>query len=159
VYAPSFTDAHGGTESPDAAYAPESSDWDPRDAPTQVKLVDLLQFLDARLSSPRPLGLAVIVSAWDLVEDTSVLEISPKCWMAKRMPLLNQFLHANTDIFNIQVYGVSAQGGTLDEEESAEELAKVMPPSHRIRVRKDEEDLDHDITEPVKWLMQLDAES
>ena len=159
VHAPDFTGADGGTAPSGAAYRPQSSDWDPRDAPTQVKLVDLLQFLDAHLSCSRPLGLAIIVSAWDLVEDTPSPDISPKGWIEDRMPLLNQFIQSNPDIINTEVYGLSAQGGRLDEPDSVESLARIMPPSERIRVRQGQKYLDHDITEPVKWLMQLDAES
>ena len=43
--------------------------WDPRRAPAQTKLVDVLQSLEPLLPTPRPVRVALVVSAWDLVEE------------------------------------------------------------------------------------------
>jgi hypothetical protein len=143
--------------SPDSVGAPPSSrgeadtgclttpEWDPEDAPTQTQLVDLLQFV-ASLNTKRPIRIAVIISAWDLVKERE----SPEKWLRKRLPLLWQYLASNTESFAAAFYGVSAQGGSLAE---AGELQKKQHPSDRIRVVENDLSESHDITLPVKWVM------
>jgi hypothetical protein len=121
---------------------PVSSDWQAKTAPTQVQMVELLQFL-AELSESR-LRLAVIVSAWDLVKE----QITPAEWVEKRMPLLWQYIAANPDSFTVSYMGVSAQGGersdvSLLEHEIASQRIKIRAPGGK----------EHDITQPVRWLM------
>jgi hypothetical protein len=124
--------------------------WHPKFAPTQVQLIEVLQFL---LREPQvyPLSrLAVIVSAWDLVKDDYD---SPTAWLLKRLPMLYQFLKANSDRVSFKVFGVSAQGGQLGKDD-AEMLGKIRQ-AERIEVVTDvagEYDK-HDITAPIKWLM------
>ena len=120
--------------------------WKPEDAPTQIQLIDLLQFI-ATLNKMQPIKLAVVVSAWDRITNGS----SPSEWIRKRLPLLSQYLRANPDVFSSEFYGVSAQGGRLEE---AEELRKKVRPSDRIRVVKDDLSESHDITAPVRWIME-----
>lgn len=76
--------------------------------PTQVKLVELLQFIASRDYFSPPFRLAVAVSAWDLLSDPSC---TPRQWLQTRMPLLSQFLECNLESFEVSCYGVSAQGG------------------------------------------------
>src|ERR1700733_7707393 len=48
----------------DDKQAPETAEeWDPEKAPTQVQLVELLQFADQRIKADRPVRVAVIISA------------------------------------------------------------------------------------------------
>ncbi|MCU1305272.1 MAG: hypothetical protein JWQ87_5556 [Candidatus Sulfotelmatobacter sp.] len=82
--------------------------WDIETSPTQVQLVELLQFILGRDYFRPGFRLAVVISAWDLV-DQSVAD--PSEWVAKHLPLLGQFLDSNTDAFEVSLYGVSAQGG------------------------------------------------
>lgn len=121
--------------------------WDARSAPTQVKLVELLQFHAARRDVRSTLRVALIVSAWDLVRNAGQ---TPEQWIASRLPLLDQFLKANHEQFPTACYGLSAQGGELPEDE--ERLLTMHRPSERIimisQVRES-----HDVTLPIKWLM------
>lgn len=119
--------------------------WEPRLAPTQVQLVDLLQFVD-QFATRRPLRLAVIVSAWDLVQ-----EASPNSWIGKRLPLLYQYLTANQDAFTCQYFGISGQGGDLEKD--AARLRALSEPSQRIEVVTDGNEPTCDITLPVRWTM------
>jgi hypothetical protein len=121
--------------------------WNADDAPTQVQLVELLQFLADRVTTPLPLRVAVIVSAWDLV--ISYEEKSPEKWLTDRLPLLAQFLKANPEIFERRVYGVSAQGGDLKD---ADGLLKKHVSSQRIIIVGYNCN-QNDLTAPVKWLM------
>ncbi len=122
--------------------------WDAERAPTQVQLVELLQFLPERATTPFPLRVAVIISAWDLVSHE---ENSPEEWLTARLPLLDQFLKANPDIFERRIYGVSAQGGDLKD---AHGLLDKDVPSQRIVIVGDNCHNQNDLTEPVKWLMR-----
>ncbi len=121
--------------------------WDPDRAPTQVKLVDLLQFLDRPPFSIEHLRVAVIVSAWDLIRDDAG---SPARWLATRLPLLDQYLRADPERYAVRVYGVSAQGGDLGRD--GERLLREPTPARRIAVMGDESG-EHDLTAPVRWVM------
>lgn len=118
------------------------SDWEAKTAPTQVQMVELLQFM-AELSE-RHLRLAVVVSAWDLVKGT----VTPAEWVEKRLPLLWQYIAANHALFTAEFMGVSAQGG----ERTDASLLEYEAASHRIQIHAAGSE-NHDITHPVRWLM------
>jgi hypothetical protein len=82
--------------------------WDSERSPTQVQLVDLLQFMADRGHFQPPFRLALAVSAWDRVIASNR---RPSDWVATELPLLHQFLESNGDLFEVSFYGVSAQGG------------------------------------------------
>ena len=82
--------------------------WDIEKAPTQVQLVDLLQFISSREYFRPPFRLGIVVSAWDVLVK---LHAAPADWISGQLPLLRQFLDCNEEIFDIAFYGVSAQGG------------------------------------------------
>jgi len=121
-------------------------DWNPEKTPTQIQLVDILQFI-AALNTRRPIKLAVVVSAWDRITNTT----QPSKWIENRLPLLSQYLTANKEIFLKESYGISAQGGNLDE---ADKLRENVRPSDRIRVVRNDLSESHDITIPIQWIME-----
>lgn len=123
--------------------------WSPDKTPTQVVLVDILQ----ALTMP-PLGsygrkLAVIISAWDKAED---MQITPNKYLQVHLPLLHQFLKYSGIFSDINIFGVSAQGGDFESAEDAERLKAEDVPSNRIKV-VDADHVDHDLTLPIQWLM------
>jgi len=135
--------------------------WEARLAPTQVQLVDLLQLfrqppLDVRLKR-----LAVILSAWDKVEEEGR---APAEFLAERLPLLQQYLEAKNDGWEWKVYGVSAQGADYEREDKRfpagpkldklNELKRLDEPSMRIKVVTQDSEVSSDLTEPISWLMQ-----
>lgn len=119
--------------------------WTVEMLPTQAKLVELLQFL-LELVDQR-LRVAVVVSAWDLVAG---LGQTPREYVSGRMPLLRQFLHANDDIVDHAVFGISAQGGEIPADKPR--LLQIDS-LKRILVCHDSEN-DHDITKPLEWLLR-----
>lgn len=125
-------------------------DWSPKHVPEQVRLVDLLQFLLRPPFIRRPRRLAVIVSAWDVVDQPKPI---PKNWLAREMPFLHQFLNNNQDSFDFRVFGVSAQGGSLTSEVTRLHLAKQTP-SKRIQCIEPSID-QHDLTAPLMWLCAI----
>lgn len=122
-------------------------EWDPGKAPTQVQLVELLQFIQWQHHLENINRVAVIVSAWDLVRGKYS---SPEEWLSKRLPLLDQYLRANRERFPSRVYGLSAQGGPLEGDVTR--LQQYERQSERITI-VGEDCAPHDITTPVKWVM------
>ncbi len=116
--------------------------------PTQVQLIDLLQLVLERASGPFPKKLAVIISAWDIVGEP---HIAPERWLAARLSMLSQYLHANPEQVDVRVYGLSAQGGDLERD--IDRLATLDHPSERIMVLAQDVDIHHDVTAPIRWLM------
>jgi hypothetical protein len=129
-----------------------TKEWDPENAPTQVQLVDLLQFVDERASTSRAIRVAVIVSAWDLVLDQYPGESGARDWLENRTPFLDQYFKSNFERFHVRVYGVSAQGGDLKTK--LKELQEIECASNRI-VIEGPSCSPHDISEPVRWCLAL----
>jgi Double-GTPase 1 len=122
--------------------------WEPRKADEQAKLVDILQSL-VDFSQDRRWRLGIVVSAWDLVRKVDSKAL-PREWIEMNMPLLRQYLQSNRSSFEVETFGVSAQGG--DPTSDAERLQNFDSQSERVLVvAKDYEG--HDLTRVVAWLM------
>lgn len=123
-----------------------SNPWSVEMIPTQVKLVELIQFIMEYAKSP--LRLAVVISAWDLVKGT--IEYSPHEYVSRSTPLLRQFLDANDDLLEYRIFGVSAQGGSIPEDRD-----KLLKLDELTRITVcDCTASDHDITRPIAWLLE-----
>jgi hypothetical protein len=96
------------------------------DAPDQVVLVELLQFVEELRAPSRPPKLAVMISAWDLVEHEG---LTPRQWLEAWAPLLAQFVDANKMKWSTEVFGVSAFGG--DPSREKQRLLDVDLPADR----------------------------
>jgi hypothetical protein len=133
--------------------APEAvEEWDPEKAPTQVQLVELLQFADHCIKADRPVRIAVIISAWDLVKNDYPGYAGPKKWLEDRTSYLDQYLKSNFEQFKVRVYGVSAQGGDLKADR--ELLLSFEHASDRILI-EGPDCSPHDISEPIRWCLGL----
>jgi hypothetical protein len=159
--AKAFAEGKASTESKAVAegQGPRPADpvFDPARTPVQVRLVDLLQSLRLDPFSKRPFRIAVVVSAWDLAQAKTADE-----WLAKRMPLLDQFLRGGEIADSIRVYGVSAQGGMYPkkgnkDDEERKRIMSIHPASKRISVVGHGAG-EHDLTHPVRWLSGLETE-
>lgn len=117
-----------GGDEPKPKVKAQDKPWDPEKSPTQVQLVDILQFMSGRSYFQPGFRLAVVVSAWDRVTPKNR---RPSDWIKTELPLLKQFLESNEDLFEVSFYGISAQGGryalphlTADNFDDAKALAK-----------------------------------
>lgn len=126
--------------------AEKINEWSAEDVPEQVRLVDLLQFLQRAPFTRRRRRLAVIVSAWDVIADAN---LTPSQWLAREMPFLHQFLSSNSQAFESRVYGVSAQGGSV-KGEVREKLLRMVPSERLLCVGP--ESRENDLTVPIMWL-------
>lgn len=120
--------------------------FDPESMPEETNVVEFLQVMNRRPLVPRQRRMAVIVSAWDVAEAS---ELAPAAWLEVNRPMLAQFLSGNAHLWEVQVFGVSAQGGVLPRDRAAlrgmkpGEKAKVVGPSA----------LPHDLSAPIRWIM------
>lgn len=121
--------------------------WDAAEMPTQVMLVELLQLLASR-SRRRKLSVALIISAWDVVESITPGE-EPGNWVRSMLPLLHQYLQSKDEPWNC--YGISAQGGELPNEK--DRLLQLNRASERVIVKSATALSQHDLTAPVRWLL------
>lgn len=136
----------GGATPPTKSAPQQAIPWQPEESGTDVQLVDLLQCIRFHMGERREqIRLALGVSAWDLVDDAS-----PTDWLKRRLPLLQQYLDANSDSIQLRVYGISAQGGAY--EKGTEDLLEKLNPSERIKI-VGEDCKPHDVTAPIAWLL------
>ena len=122
--------------------------WSFDKVPTQVKIVDLLQLHLKHLKNGELSRVVVVISAWDRIPKKSEI---PKEWLEARLPLLHQYLHANQDWIDSEVFGVSAQGG--DIEEDRDNLLRMRDASLRIIVRE-KDGKDANICTPITWVLR-----
>jgi len=137
--------ARGAPHADDANTAVQ---WDPEKSPTQVQLVEILQFISHRDHFQPPFRLAIMISAWDTI---ARFKDTPQQWLSKRLPLLDQFLRSNDDSFQTIVYGVSAQGGEYSAAKNPELLKKS--PGNRVQLVGENVKNPHDLTESLKCLI------
>lgn len=124
--------------------------WSIEKLPTQVALVELLQFVLE--SAAKKVRVAVVISAWDLVEKASFTG-APQEYLAREMPFLRQFLESNDDLFEHTVFGVSAQGGDITVDEQKKALLDLDDALKRVKVLHGNE-ASQDITKPLAWLLE-----
>lgn len=125
--------------------------FEPSKMPEEVKIVEFLQMANRRPRKPIRRKLALVVSAWDVVD--SSIRNDPAKWFAQNRIMLHQFLQNNSDLWETRIYGISAQGGRLPEDKH--KLEKMEVPSERITVVGPEVS-EHDLTSPLRWLMVQD---
>lgn len=120
---------------------------DPFDDPTEVQLVELLQFVSV-IRSNKSVNLVIIVSAWDLIENTYQ---KPQDYIEKELPLLFQYVFCNNIEFNVSFYGVSAQGGKLTNNDERIELCEKFNEDHKTRIKVVNQygELNNDLSLPI----------
>jgi len=102
--------------SPLTDVSPQKDTAEKEKPPTQVVLVDWLQFLrkaftDRVNGTYRP-RVGLVVAAWDLAPNDQKLA-GPEAWLASNLPLLSQFIQSNDGEFEFAYFGVSVASGDL----------------------------------------------
>lgn len=127
--------------------------------PTQVMLCELIRFLEISLAKredgtlPR---LAVVVTAWDLV-DTETFERGPLAYLAREYPLVAGKL---TDLksLNVLVFGLSSVGGDLKNDPVYRQAFLEDGPDGKGWAAVEDQGgwrKDRDITLPIAWAVGL----
>lgn len=139
------TEVGAEEEDDDEKPAPESKPWSPEMAPTQVMLVEVLQFAEEL----RPLRrLSIVLSAWDQILKNTPGD-TPEAWLKRELPLLWQFLQRNPGQLEVRVFGVSAQGG--DYKADFDRLSALSPALRPKAFDAKGNELD-ELIAPLKWL-------
>jgi hypothetical protein len=126
---------------PAQGQAPATTPFDLTQISADSQLVQLIQMLGSRRRDRR---IALIISAWDLVEPGT----SPQQWIDENCKLLSQFMQSRHDV-DLRVWGVSAQGGKFDDPAEVEHLIREDAIA-RLTVC-DADGNDGSIADPVLW--------
>lgn len=113
---------------------------------TAAQCVDALENVLMHQRARWPIRLAVVISAWDTVDGSP----TPAHWLADRVPALGSFARSNADMIEWNLYGVSAQGGTLPADR--EELLARGSVRRRVFARSAD---GHPVplVEPLRWVL------
>ena len=123
--------------------------WKPTEhSTTQSIVVDLLGKIASQLKGVNK-KLVVVLSAWDTISDSP----SPISFIEKELPLLYQYLDCKFDYEQVDIFGVSAQGGSLDQQAQKDMLLDEDEPSKRIKVTKNGTEYSQDLTQILSCLV------
>ena len=102
--------------------------------PGQFALVELLQMLC--FTRKCTVDIKFIISAWDRVEayNNGKESIIPKEIFQEKLPLVYQFLNTNEDSYNVQYWGVSAQGSDFQDPDEIEKMSYAVEAMERVKV-------------------------
>lgn len=127
----------------------EHTSREPSKDPTEVQLVEILQFVHEVKNNIR-YNINIVISAWDVIETKYD---KPEVYVKTQLPLLWQFICSNNTLWNAKYFGVSAQGGEISEDNPGEILSeKYDNPLDRILVIDNEGNHSNDITLPIHYL-------
>lgn len=130
----------------------KGSEWEIRNTPTQVKLVESLQFVSFQKEQEFPIKIAIVISAWDQVKKNHGQDKSPEKWLGEHLPLLHQYIRCNSELFTSRYFGVSAQGGDYDDEVTMDELVNKDPLKRILVVEQN--NISNDIGLPIQWVTE-----
>lgn len=125
--------------------------------PLQVQLVELLQFVQY-IRNQLPVKLELLISAWDVIENSNDRStVKPEEYIREHLPLLWQYIKANTEIFDPLFFGVSAQGGNLNSDDKSQgnnledrvKLLEIEDPCERVFIIDNNGRKNADITLPL----------
>ena len=143
-------EGEGNSEGVDGTANPQETEWNPMMVPGQVLTVELLQLLLGIQFKHRIFRISVVVSAWDVVR---AYVQSPREYVKAQLPLLDQFVQANSDTYQFKIFGVSALGGRPKEDK--ESLLAKSEPVRRIQVVDEGGAAVADgILAPLRWLIE-----
>jgi Double-GTPase 1 len=138
-----------------------SEKWHPKDAPTAVQVVEMLQMLRRNALRSPARRLAIMLSAWNKVEDEG---LNPEAFLAREVPLLDQYLLQGDGGWEFRIYGLSAQGGDYEPnlpegEEIDPDLKAKIDAIRRIeeasaRIWLLSPGPSTDLTEPIAWVVE-----
>jgi len=139
---------------PEPERSPEHVDFHPPDGvafqaqehtATAAQLIDVFENLSELWSDRRPIRVGVVVSAWDRVVGEP--KPTPYAWLAARLPGTLATLESNRDVADFEVFGVSAQGGSLEDRDQLLAKGEICD---RV-FAEDRDGLRISLVEPIRW--------
>lgn len=110
----------------------------------QAEYVELLQCVGKLLGDH--IRLKILVSAWDEYDSAKF----PEELLKEKLPLLWQYLNTNRILFDCEFWGISAQGGNLNNVDKKKELEEHINACERIIVVDENGDISNDISKILK---------
>lgn len=129
------------------ADADDGSRFSPRHAYIGAKLVDALENIAGLRSRDDSFHLALILSAWDTHDG----KVTPDEWVAKYLAAVASWCRLNTDVVDLAIFGVSAQGGKLPAER--DELLQKGSVLNRAFTH-DGEGAVVPLSQPLRWALE-----
>lgn len=121
------------------------------ECPTQVVLTDLLAN-HLEFNDQAQLNVAVVVSAWETVVKKE--NHTPEKWLEINLPLLYQYLNCNFEQIKYKVFGISAQGGDIEDEKDKLRLQDCDEPAEKVIVQVGNEPNKKNICLPIEWIIE-----
>ncbi|MGO8928273.1 MAG: hypothetical protein ACLQU3_15495 [Limisphaerales bacterium] len=149
-----------GTSGSTTSMAPQKS----AETPTQVVLVDWLQFLKRAFAAKvggnfRP-RVGIVVAAWDRVP-TDQQGNGPTQWLESNFPMLAHFLESNSNHYLFETFGISVVGGDLKNDPNFRREYRSGDPTKAgyVVIGSDASAQKHpDLTLPIAWALGLEKE-
>lgn len=113
---------------------------------TSAQLIDGLENVIEAMSNRWPLRVAVVISAFDRVEDAT-----PQEWIEKRLPVIASLLETDSARIEGAAFGVSALGGRREDAESVQQLGEL----HERAWTRSADGTAVRFSEPVRWALGL----
>jgi len=110
---------------------------------TAAELIDVFENVTELCRLRWPIRVAVIVSAWDRLDET----LTPYEWLRARLPGFVSTVESGAQMARLEVFGVSAQGGSLDAHESPLAKGEICD---RV-FAKDRSGMPVSLVAPMRW--------
>jgi hypothetical protein len=141
-------------EESDIPPKPDASDqvveFEIENCPTQVVLTDLL-LNHLEFYEGAHLNVAIVISAWETVLSNE--DHTPEKWLEINLPLLYQYLNCNFERVNYKVFGISAQGGDIENDTDKARLQDCDEPADKVIVQVGKEQ-NNNICLPIEWIIE-----
>lgn len=112
----------------------------------QNKVVELLQII--HYVKQQGFRVKIILSAWDVLDDDALTNSKiPMEVVKSEFPLVYQFVNNNRDWLSSEIWGISAQGCDLENEEEVGRLSQLEEQIDRIIVVNQSGDVSCDLSE------------
>jgi hypothetical protein len=112
---------------------------------TAAELIDVFENIAELWRDRRSIRVGVVVSAWDRVGGDP--RLTPYEWMGARLPGVLGTLESNRDIADFEVFGVSAQGGTLEDRDELLARGEICD---RV-FAEDRDGRSVSLVDPIRW--------
>ena len=112
---------------------------------TAAELIDVFENVSELCHDRWPTRFGVVVSAWDRVRNAR--GPTPYEWMQTRLPGVLATVESNPDVAELEVFGVSAQGGSLDAKDELLAKGEIFD---RV-FAQDRSGQRISLVEPIRW--------
>jgi hypothetical protein len=134
---------------------------EPLEMPTQIVLIEWLQFLRIAFTSKIGGGfvprVGIVISAWDAVPLDQQND-GPEDYVRQNFPMLHQFLRANDARFEVQYFGTSVVDGDLTNDSAFRQKFLEGNPAdfgYIVHALDGPHSKSSDVTIPIAWALRF----